>query len=441
MAVLVRAAGTAGIDTELDGVLYLGRLHHQTAAPYNHNPRATMSHLIEIDLGKGRIKDLFGSQLSRALKKGATKPDVGDEIGAILVGRRPLPRDPSRPGHARYENIYLVERRSYFEKAFGLTPSSPADTSQRPVSDKPQSAAVMVSKFVERLAGTRESPSKHPPKVRAQPEAPDTGQRAANTPATSAPINPAFDTPEQLVLARVKELAKSPTPPKLDENHLKEINRRLLRDLSPDAGEYRRFNFTAAKNVVTLKAAPFDQLEGRAEHIFKRLAAQDHLKGLAKTEFVEGLARHFDELNRWSPFSRGNAPTTMVYLNQLAENAGYHLNLFEVDRDRLRRAVSIAALKQDRTQLSELLMDAVTPHRAVAFAESIRTKRRDEALARYPELQHAFGIVDQMRGSSRREQEYVEKRVQRQLKAGRLTTAPTTNAVTRLTAQSRAHAP
>ena len=95
MAVLVSAAGTAEIATELDGVLYLGRLHRQTAAPYNHNPRAGMSHLVEIDLGKGRIKEVFGSQLSRALKNGITKPDVGEEIGAIMVGRMPLPPDAS----------------------------------------------------------------------------------------------------------------------------------------------------------------------------------------------------------------------------------------------------------------------------------------------------------------------------------------------------------
>jgi cell filamentation protein len=400
-----------------------------------------MSHLVEIDLGRGRIKPLFGSQLSRALKEGATKPDVGDEIGAILVGRRPLPPDRSKPGQARYENIYLVERRIYFEKAFGLAPAASPDTRQRTVSDKPQSASAVVSKLVEGIAAARDRAKGRGPKAGTQQRDPEAVRPASNASVSSAPINPAFDTPEQLVLARVKELAKSPIPPKLDENHLKEINRRLLRDLSPDAGEYRRFNFAASKNVVTLKAIPFDQLEARGQQIFKRLAAHDHLKGLAKEEFVDGLARHFDELNRWSPFSRGNAPTTMVYLNQLAENAGYHLNLFEVDRNQLRRAVSIAALKHDHTELRGLLMDAVTPHRAVAFAESIRTKRRDEALAKHPELQHAFRIVDQVHGSSRREQERVEKRVQSQLNAGRLRTAPSTNTVTRLTAQSRAYAP
>src|ERR1700722_3258052 len=117
LRVLVRAARTEAIAAELDGVLYLGELRRETAAPYHYERGARMSHLVEIDLGKNRIHPLWGKYLPDALKReGGTNPMVGDQIGAIVVGRKRLPPDPSRPGEVRYENTWLVEHRSYFEK-------------------------------------------------------------------------------------------------------------------------------------------------------------------------------------------------------------------------------------------------------------------------------------------------------------------------------------
>ena len=77
--------------------------------------------------------------------------------------------------------------------------------------------------------------------------------------------------------------------------------------------------------------------------IFKRLAQNNLLCGLARNDFIAALVDLYQRTNELHPFREGNGRTQRVFLSQLAENAGYDLDFTAVDPDELMIATIYAA--------------------------------------------------------------------------------------------------
>ena len=66
-------------------------------------------------------------------------------------------------------------------------------------------------------------------------------------------------------------------------------------------GSIARSEFSKGSSQFAPLKTPAHTLESWGEKILGDLAAEKHLKGLKKPEFVERLTHHYGELNFWHP--------------------------------------------------------------------------------------------------------------------------------------------
>jgi cell filamentation protein len=100
---------------------------------------------------------------------------------------------------------------------------------------------------------------------------------------------------------RAEELRLQPLPGRFDTTHYRAIHRYLFQDVYEWAGEFRKVEFTKVSSTFAPLRTPIHTLESWGEKILGDIAAEDHLKGLKKTTFVERLAHHYGEINFWHP--------------------------------------------------------------------------------------------------------------------------------------------
>jgi cell filamentation protein len=151
-------------------------------------------------------------------------------------------------------------------------------------------------------------------------------------------------------IAAVREIELIARRPKLgtyDLAHLRAIHRHLFDDVYEWAGEPRTIDIS--KGTTTFAHHGF--LEIAAGNVFADLAARGHLRGLARPAFVAGAGRLLGDLNALHPFRDGNGRAQRVFLQLLANDAGWALLWGRVEPEE-NFALSIA---------SESDLDALVP--------------------------------------------------------------------------------
>ncbi len=101
-------------------------------------------------------------------------------------------------------------------------------------------------------------------------------------------------------------------------------------------------------------------IESYAAEVFGNLAAENHLRGLDRSPFVDRLAHFLADVNSLHPFREGNGRTQRAFFAQLARDAGYDLNWAGLDAE-ANTAASIAAMRGDEAPLRHILANAVHP--------------------------------------------------------------------------------
>ncbi len=84
----------------------------------------------------------------------------------------------------------------------------------------------------------------------------------------------------------------------------------------------------------TGRTGPFCKAEFIAAEMDKRFAAingENNLRGLDAATFAARAAEHIGELNAIHPFLDGNGRALRAFLENLAEQAGHHIDLARVD--------------------------------------------------------------------------------------------------------------
>lgn len=148
---------------------------------------------------------------------------------------------------------------------------------------------------------------------------------------------------------RLAQLHRRELPGDYDLAHLRSFHRVVFGDLYPWAGELR--------TVAIAKGDPFclpRHIESFAGDTFTRLAAADHLRGLDRAEFIDGLTELLGDLNALHPFRDGNGRAQRAFCAQLARHAGHQLRWATMDRAE-NIAASRASLRGDNTALRTLL--------------------------------------------------------------------------------------
>lgn len=133
-------------------------------------------------------------------------------------------------------------------------------------------------------------------------------------------------------------------------------HRHLFQDVYDWAGKPRTVTLAKGGSMFALPHAVGPSLEKR----FADLAAKKYLRGLAAEAFAAGAAHHVSELNAIHSFREGNGRAMRLHLQQLAAQAGYHL-----DQERLPAKAwidaSIAAFGGDEAPLADVILGAIAP--------------------------------------------------------------------------------
>ena len=126
-----------------------------------------------------------------------------------------------------------------------------------------------------------------------------------------------------LVTAKTIQWSENPRCAAFDFEHYKAIHRHLFGELYDWAGQVRMVNLSKKGTQF----CPVEEIPRVSAAIFKRLAQNNLLCGLARNDFIAALVDLYQRTNELHPFREGNGRTQRVFLSQLAENAGYDLDL------------------------------------------------------------------------------------------------------------------
>jgi cell filamentation protein len=120
--------------------------------------------------------------------------------------------------------------------------------------------------------------------------------------------------------------------------------------------------------------------------VLRQLPAEGHLRGLDRDLFVDRLTRYLAENNSVHPFREGNGRTQRAFLQQLAADAGYHLDWTKLDCTRNIEASQAAHRGDEQPMLADLTFDreqlAVTELRDAASPTANRPASGNPVVAR-----------------------------------------------------------
>lgn len=136
-----------------------------------------------------------------------------------------------------------------------------------------------------------------------------------------------LDYVEREFVAR-RMLAGIPTG-RFDLAHLKAIHRHLFQDVYDWAGQVRTVEI--AKGGSQFQFRRFIGT-GMAD-VHRRLTEADFLQGLSAAAFAREAGEIIGDINHVHPFREGNGRVQMIFLRQLAEQAGHRFDLTRIERD------------------------------------------------------------------------------------------------------------
>ncbi|HEF9439716.1 TPA: Fic family protein [Campylobacter coli] len=144
-----------------------------------------------------------------------------------------------------------------------------------------------------------------------------------------------------ITLQAAKKLELNPIKGNFDYQHLKDIHKALFKDVYTWAGQDRmqmglKEKFAKyAPNGAIINFVPGKELNATAQQIFTWLKEDNYLKNSKDlNDFAKNLAEFARNLNALHPFREGNGRTQRIFLNELAKNAGYKLDLNLIPKDK-----------------------------------------------------------------------------------------------------------
>jgi Fic/DOC family protein len=87
------------------------------------------------------------------------------------------------------------------------------------------------------------------------------------------------------------------------------------------AGQHRTVNMSKGDTLFALA----EWIEPQGRQLFDQLARRQHLRGLDRDSFINAAGQFLSDLNALHPFREGNGRTQRVFLQLLANQAGWQL--------------------------------------------------------------------------------------------------------------------
>ena len=148
-----------------------------------------------------------------------------------------------------------------------------------------------------------------------------------------------------LTSKRTFQLILNPIKGNFDYQHLKDIHKHIFQDVYTWAGKDR---FEIGLDGQFLKGnqhfVPGNELPKYSKIIFDELKEQNFLKHCKDIDsFAKDTANFMMELNALHPFREGNGRTQRIFLNDLAVNAGFKMDLNLISEFKMVTACKLAS--------------------------------------------------------------------------------------------------
>ena len=108
-----------------------------------------------------------------------------------------------------------------------------------------------------------------------------------------------------------------------DLKHLKAIHRHLFQDIYDWAGEIRTVEISKGGSQFQF----LRYIETGMADVHRRLVQRNFLRGLDAAGFAHAAGEIMGDVNYVHPFREGNGRTQMLYLSQLASQAGHRIDI------------------------------------------------------------------------------------------------------------------
>ena len=128
-----------------------------------------------------------------------------------------------------------------------------------------------------------------------------------------------------LVFARAVQLLDQPPRPTGDLTELKAIHGHLFQDLFDWAGDLRTVDIR--KNSADAEFfLPVSLIERASGFVAEQLRDDNYLQGMARDQFIERLADHYDEPTTSIRSGRATAARNAIFWSRVARDAGWQLD-------------------------------------------------------------------------------------------------------------------
>jgi cell filamentation protein len=132
--------------------------------------------------------------------------------------------------------------------------------------------------------------------------------------------------------------------------HLRKIHKYIFGDIYEWAGEIRWVNIAKGNMFCN-----YEFIEQNADQLFTKLKKENYLKDASADEIPIRLAHYLGEINALHPFREGNGRVQRLFIEYLAENAGYRVDFSEVTDKEMIKA-SAASFLCDYSKMNELFI-------------------------------------------------------------------------------------
>ncbi|MFC0930262.1 Fic/DOC family protein [Pasteurella multocida] len=165
------------------------------------------------------------------------------------------------------------------------------------------------------------------------------------------------DKEKDITAFRIAQLRNKPIQGNFDLKHLQDIHRFIFSPIYDWAGEIRDGTLSKGDTVFTYP----ERIAPEINKLLANLKTENYLEDLPQTEVTKRLAYYLGELNVHHPFREGNGRTQRVFISDLAERAGYKLNLLNIPQNEMIEASIRVYRNMDYSLLEKLIASRIEP--------------------------------------------------------------------------------
>lgn len=157
-----------------------------------------------------------------------------------------------------------------------------------------------------------------------------------------------------LVFVRMLQLMdKATVNHSVDLDELCAIHQHLFQDVYDWAGRVRTVDIRKSSGKAEF-FMPASMIERGSVFAFDELHKDGMLQGMNRTDFIERLAYHYDQVNYLHPFREGNGRTQRVFWDRVALETGWQLDWRSARGEDNDRACQVASEYRDLRLLIQM---------------------------------------------------------------------------------------